>query len=140
MRCVDIFVLCLEGGHEVRRQHCSCPGSSQGCWETRILWKDELGYECGLQAGLSLSGWYSPQEGLSRNHALEGMEQQGGEVLNPWWKWSMCVDSLQLRRGREYYSAEGRGLAGQRASGGNWVSTRGPGEEALPQEVRSCVH
>lgn len=42
----------------------------------------------GLQAGLGLSGWYSPQEGLSGKHALEGMEHQGGEVLNRWWKWS----------------------------------------------------
>lgn len=55
----------------------------------------------GLQAGLGLSGWYSPQEGLSGKHALEGMEHQGGEVLNRWWKWSMCVDSLQLKSRKE---------------------------------------
>lgn len=39
--------------------------------------------------GLS-SGWCRPEEGLSGNRALKGIEGQGGEVLD-WWREGVCV-------------------------------------------------
>lgn len=57
-------------------------GAPRVVGETRILCRDELECKWGLQAGLRLLGCCRPDEGLSGDHTLKGMEDQGGMVLD----------------------------------------------------------